>query len=96
MNLDIKDAAAGGLFQARSIDISRGGIGFFSPKFIPTGAHLRIGIHIFAGGKDHVTNVSATVMRATADTGGAIIGAAFDTLLSPAAQPLLCEYMDSR
>lgn len=95
-DLTVEDLCTGQSCSGRSINISRGGIGFYSAKFVPAGNDIRITIHLSRGGQSYWTQVHARVSRATIETRGTIIGALFDPELTPATQPVLCSLIDDK
>jgi hypothetical protein len=95
-DVELRDSGSGHVCRGRSIDLSRGGIGFFSDRFIPAGTHVRITLSCRASGRPVAVTVGATVRRATTEGGGGIMGAQFDEILSPLSEPVLCELVDSR
>ena len=92
----VLDRETGLVVRGRSIDLSRGGIGFFAERFLPQGSHIRLILTMQAGGRPVTTAVDAVVMRATTEGAGGIMGAQFDRVLNPLDQSLLCEVVDSR
>jgi hypothetical protein len=77
-----------------SINLSRGGIGFYSATFYPLGARVRVEVrHAIVGG---VVSLVGTVRWAQADETGTAHGVEFDLPLSPAAQPRLCAFLDAK
>lgn len=94
--LEVTDLAHGRIFGARSIDVSRGGIGFFAKLFLPTGSRIRLTIVFRSGGQERRCVLPAVVMQAHSEGDGAVMGAAFECPLTPADQPLLCDLLDGK
>ena len=94
--LEIVEVDTGHRIPGRSIDLSRGGVGFYAERFIPAGTRIRVNLDLPAGYRPATVWLSATVMRATSEGAGGIMGAQFDSPLSPVSQPALCEMVDSR
>jgi hypothetical protein len=94
--VQIRDQGTGLVTQGRSIDLSRGGIGFFAERFLPQGTRIRLTLTMRIQGRPVTTVVDAIVMRATTEGAGGVMGAQFDKVLNPLAQSLLCEVVDSR
>ena len=95
-DLEIRESDTGRSCRGRSFDLSRGGIGFFSPRFLPVGTRARLTVYVRRQDRLVAAQVEGVVVRATAESGGAIVGAAFTQELSPSGQPLLCECLDAR
>jgi len=95
-NLTVEDLRTGQSYPGRSIDISRGGMGFFSSKFLPVGMDIRITMQLSRNGQPCQAQVYARVVRGSVETGGAVMGAVFDSELTPGAQPILCECVDRK
>jgi hypothetical protein len=95
-DLTVEDLGTNQSCSGRSINISRGGISFFSTKCFPTGNELRLTLYLSRSGKSHRLQVHARVLRFSIETRGAVIGAAFDADLTPAAQPVLCSFIDGQ
>ena len=85
---------SGECFTGESIDLSRGGIGLFTERFIPQGASLRIVVQL-PGGRGQA-EVHGTVVRARTETGGAVMGISFHTPLTPQLSPELCRVLDRK
>ncbi len=96
MAVEIKDLSDGRTCRGRSIDISRGGMGFYVPIFIAAGSRVRITVALMRQGRPVTATINALVRRASAEDGGAILGVEFDTVLAAATQPDLCEMVDGR
>ncbi len=94
VDLDVAEMPAGPKFRARSIDLSRGGVGFFARRFIPTGTRVQVAFHLVNDGKEEIAVVAATVMNTRMEGDGSVMGAAFDTPISPATQPALSRRFD--
>lgn len=92
--VEIKDLSTGTGLPGRSIDLSRGGIGFFCRRFIPPGTPILIQINMHKGRIKLTACARAVVVQAKFEDSGAVMGAAFEPVLHPAVQPLLCDYLD--
>ncbi len=95
-DLTIEDLNTGQSCPGRSINISRGGVSFFSAKCFPIGNEIRITLYLTSNGKKHRVQVHARIIHFSIETRGAITGAVFDTDLAPANYPLLCDLIDGR
>ena len=81
-------------YAGHSIDLSRGGIGFYAERFFPAGT--RIDVVVPAGpGPGRAVSLPATVRWSRIEADGAVMGAEFDTLLGPAVCPELYERLCS-
>lgn len=95
-DVTVEDLATGQSCTGRTINISRGGISFYSSKVFPTGDELRLTLYLTRNDKTHRVQVHARVIRFSIETGGAVIGAVFDADLTPAAQPVLCSFVNGK
>ena len=95
-DLTIEDLGNGRRCKGCSINLSRGGIGFYADSFLATGAH--VGIHLWVDRTEgrRPVELLATVRWARVEDRGAVLGAEFDCALTPAEQPLLCVFLDRR
>lgn len=82
--------------EASCVNISRGGVGLFSPRFYQPGQRLLLDIHLRMDGKTTLVSLPARVVWSRADAEGTMLGAEFETPVNPQTQPLLCEALDSR
>ena len=80
--------------RGHSIDVSRGGIGFFSDRFLDPGTRAQITILTRRRGEPVTAVVPATIRWCRFDEAGAIAGAEFDDAISPSTHPELCECVD--
>ncbi len=94
--VEVTDLARGKTFRARTIDLSRGGVGFFARVFVPTGSRVRLAIAFRYGGQDRRCILPGVVMQARPEDDGVVIGAAFEQALAPANQPVLCDLLDGK
>ena len=94
VDLEVKDLSTGRSCRGRSFDLSRGGIGFFAPTFLPVGCRVRLALYLRHAPQQATAHVDAVIVRAQTETGGALLGATFDPELAPASQPLLCKCLD--
>ena len=95
-DLTIEDLGTGQSCSGRSINISRGGVSFFSGKVFPAGNEIRLTMYLSCDGKSHRVQVHARVVHFSVETRGAIVGAVFDSDLTPAGQPILCSLIDGK
>jgi hypothetical protein len=95
-DLTVEDLGTGQSCSGRSINISRGGVSFFSGKVFPVGNEIRLTVYLSREGKSHRVQVHARVIRFSVETRGSVIGAVFDPDLSPATQPILCDFIDGK
>lgn len=95
-DLEIKDLTSGKACRGRSLDVSRGGMGFFADHFMPKGSRVRISLRLRRGDRWISVQLDAIVMRSLVEEGGAIHGVAFQPELSPATCPDLCDCLDSK
>jgi len=82
--------------QASCVNISRGGVGLFSQRFYGPGQRLQLDIQLRVGGKTTVTSLAVRVVWARAEAEGTMLGAEFETPVTPQTQPVLCEALDAR
>jgi|WetSurMetagenome_2_1015567.scaffolds.fasta_scaffold56391_3 hypothetical protein len=94
--VEITDMSTGITCHGQTIDLSRGGLGFFAERFIPAGTHVCVTLSVELDGKPTVVTTLATIARAEPEGSGGIMGAAFDDPLSPVHAPLLCAVVDAR
>ena len=94
MDLEVKDLSTGRTWRGRSIDLSRGGMGFFAERFLPKGTPIRIHLQVPWDGRHVTAQVGATVMWSRTEGDGGVMGSMFDIELSPLNQPVLCEIVD--
>ena len=87
----VADAASGARYEGNSIDLSAGGVGFYTRRFFEPGARIRVSIWLTVSGRQEPVELPATVRWARVEQGGAIMGAEFDAVLSAARQPTLWE-----
>lgn len=94
--LTVRSVSSGRQCKGNSIDLSRGGIGFYSEKYFPPGDRVLIGFLL--RGPDGVRSISvaARVARSRVEAEGTLIGAEFEVPLSPINHPVLCECIDMR
>ena len=92
VDLEVTDLATGRAYSGRGINLSRGGLGFFLPKFLPTGTRVRFRMPMRQG----PILLTGTVMASQVEDAGAIMGAAFEQELTPAGQPALCSLADGK
>ena len=81
--------------EASCVNISRGGVGLFSQRFYAPGQRLQLDIHLRTGGKTAVISLPARVVWSRAEAEGTMLGAEFETPVTPQSQPLLCECLDN-
>ncbi len=94
-DMEIVEVETGQRSHGRSVDLSRGGVGFYAEPFIPAGTHIRATLRVPVNGRTVTISLGATVIWATAEGSGGIMGAQFDTALNPIGQPVLCELVDA-
>jgi hypothetical protein len=98
--LEVVDLAGENRWAARSVDLSRGGLGFFCRKFISTGTRVKLAIRLRrlpVGGSSQPVQtayVTGMIVHSRIEDEGAIMGCKFDKDLSPSEQPLLCGCAD--
>ncbi len=87
--LVVQETISGRNFESNGINISVGGIRFYSKKIFQTGA--RISIQICMNNKLHTENalVNAIVKWSKIEQDGAVTGAQFETSIKPADHPIL-------
>ena len=95
-DLEVVDPSTGISQPGRGIDLSRGGIGFWSAHFVPVGKHIRLVISLPNGGRLATARLAGVVVRARAENDGAIMGLSFDEPLAPLSQPMLCGFLDRK
>ena len=61
---------------------------------MPAGNVIRITLLLSRNGQPYRVQVYARVIRSTVETKGTIVGASFDTELTPTNQPVLCSLID--
>jgi len=93
--LTIIDLGTQARYSGFSIDLSLGGMGFYTEHFFEKGTPVDIVAGDGRGGHEAVTRITATVQWARVEGDGAIIGVQFSRLLSPDAYPELCERLYS-
>jgi hypothetical protein len=94
--VEVRDQGSGMACTGRSIDLSRGGIGFFADRFLPKGSRIRLTVNMRVSGRPVAVTLDATIMRSQTEGDGGIMGAQFDKVLSPQDQSVLCGVVDSR
>ncbi len=82
--------------QASCVNISRGGVGLFCERFYGPGQRLQLDIQLRVAGKTTVASLAVRVVWARAEADGAMLGAEFETPVTPQTQPVLCEVLDAR
>jgi len=93
--LEVKDKASARLILGSAIDLSRGGLRFFSRECFPVGTSVELAIRSKLN-PAYVMRISATITCDRIESFGATMGAAFDSELSPMNQPDLWAYLDSK
>lgn len=83
-------AADGAQFEASTVDISLGGAGVASPRFLGTGRAVTVAFHLRdRQGAPAVEHVTGRVVHARADVDGHILGVEFLAPIQKATHPLL-------
>jgi len=90
-SLTIIDVQSGRRLTGSSINLSRGGVGFYCEKFLKPGTHVTFVFHFGHGAKAKDESIGATVRWSKIEGDGAIGGAEFEALLSDLAFPLLTD-----
>jgi hypothetical protein len=93
-DLELVDRSTGRRLTGRSLDLCRDGMGLFASGFVAAGAHVQIFLRVEEAGRTATVRLSAVVVQSRAEEWGAILGVAFDSPLTPAVQPILCERLD--
>jgi len=93
-DLEVVDRSTGRRLAGRSLDLCRGGMGLFASGFVAEGAPVQIFLRVDEGGRAVTVRLNAVVVQSRAEEQGAILGVAFDSPLTPAAQPVLCDRLD--
>lgn len=91
MSLTIIDEGTRSHVNGSSINLSRGGVGFYSERFLRPDTHVTFVFHFGYGTNAKTESIHATVRWSKIEGEGAIGGAAFGSLLSDATFPLLSD-----
>lgn len=94
--MTISAAAGDKTCSGSCINISRGGVGFYSERFFRPGEKITLVMEIRQGSRKVPVSIAARVIWARAEPEGAMLGAAFETPVTPSSQPVLCECLDNR
>lgn len=86
----------GATIEANSIDISLGGAGVASPRFLAAGTPVTLAFHLRdRRGADAIERVAARVARARADPDGLTLGVEFVAPLHRSSHPLLTRVVEA-
>jgi c-di-GMP-binding flagellar brake protein YcgR len=96
MELTIVDLQDNRRYKGRSINLSLGGIGFYAERFFEVGSRLTILAQPGHSRDQRVRPITVTVRWSRVEAEGAVMGAEFSQLLSPAVHPELYESLCSR
>ena len=91
ISLTIVDEAAGRRYHGSSINMSKGGVGFFCEKFLQPNTQIVCVFHLGRGADRVDESVHAIVRWSKIDGDGAIGGAAFEQPLSQQEFPTLSD-----
>lgn len=92
--LTIRSACGQTTCGGSCVNISRGGIGLFSERFFAPGERVQLVMDLRSGGQTVKVTVAARVVWAKAEADGTMLGAEFESPVTPASQPVLCEHLD--
>lgn len=89
--LMVMDASSGERFEARGIDISIKGIGFYSKKLFQKGSRISIQVWLDNALRIDPFWINAIVRDSGLEQDGAVMHAQFDTFIKVADHPVLYE-----
>ena len=89
--LTIVDRATRRRYKGYSINLSLSGIGFYGERFLEAGTPINILVHLGQAITDQPEQITAMVRWARVEGDGAIMGAEFDSPVTSANMPQLCE-----
>src|SRR6185312_15185204 len=93
--MTVAPLAGGAGFEARSVDISLGGVGIASRTLVPVGQFITASFHMrTAAQEDVVEQVFGKVVRVVSDIDGHLLGVDFVAPLQAARTPELCRKVE--